>query len=246
MIDSRLAQKLDFAFFLSEDERLSIKNLIYTDIQHAKPRETIVQVGKRQSAAILILEGAACRYKLLPDGRRQIAAFMLPGDMCDPRVCFLHALDHSIAATSALKFVRLDWASIGALTNRQPNLARMMLWAKQVDESIARELAMSLGQRTAVERVAHLLCELFVRLERVGLAGPEGFRMQMTQGDLAAALGLSIVHINRVLQQLRARKLIVLRGRQVQTPSFEALAAEAHFSRDYLDLGFGQASSRSL
>ena len=242
MSGTHFVRKLEYAFSLSDDDRSAIERIVAADIRSVGIRQDLVSEGSGPQGALLVLKGAACRYKRLPDGRRQIASFMLPGDMCDPRVGFLKSMDHSIAATGPLKIALVSWAGVSELTNGRPKLTRAVLWTKQVDESIAREWAVNLGKRTAFERVAHLLCELHVRLGRVGLAGRDGCRLPMTQGDLADALGLSTVHTNRMLQKLRLQKLVVLRGRNLAIPDFPALAELALFSRNYLDLGYGRAA----
>ena len=186
-----------------------------------------------------MLEGFACRYKLLRDGSRQIVAFLVPGDFCDLHVFILNAMDHTISTLSVAQVVDIPRARILEFTER-PALARALWWATLVDEAVLREWLLNNGQRQAEERIAHLLCELYVRLKVVGLAGDDRFALPITQVELGDALGLSAIHVNRSLQVLRRQNLITLKQRELIILDPGRLRDVAGFNPGYLHLTGGK------
>jgi CRP-like cAMP-binding protein len=199
-------------------------------------RVDIIRQNQPVEGATLLLEGFACRYKLLPDGRRQIFAYMVPGDMCDPRIFLLDRIDHSIATLSRARVATWPRKSLLGLTALYPRIRRALWWCALVDESISRERLISLGQRTALERLAHLICELFFRLQAVDEVHGNGFDFPVTQAELGDTLGLSAVHVNRTLQDMRRERLVRLAGRRLTVLDLQALCTIAMFSPDYLHL----------
>ena len=191
----------------------------------------------------VIGSGFACRYKLLPNGSRSIVAYLIPGDMCDLNVSILGAMDHCIGTLGPCEVVRIPRKTIEDLTTNRPTLDRALRWAGLVDEAILREWLVSMGRRSADQQIAHIFCEMLVRLEVVGLVAYGSYHLPITQGDLGDTTGLSNVHVNRVLQGLRARNLIVFRDRRVTIPNYEALTAFAEFRPNYLHL-YSKCSSR--
>jgi CRP-like cAMP-binding protein len=183
----------------------------------------------------LILEGFACRYKLLADGRRQIMAYLVPGDFCDLHVFILKAMDHTIATLSPCRVVDIPRERILELTERSA-LARALWWATLVDEATLREWLVNIGARSAEERIAHLLCELLLRLRVVGLADGAEYELPITQAELADTMGLSSVHVNRVLQRLRGDGLITLKSKHLVILDVERLNAFGGFTPNYLYL----------
>lgn len=198
------------------------------------PRMEIMAEGDRPRHVHVILDGWACRYRELSDGRRQIVAFCLPGDLCDDRVLALQRMDHSLGSLTDVALGQVSPAALENLCAAHPRIARAVAWSSQVQASLQREWTVNLGQRDAVGRVAHLLCEIHLRLRLVGLAGPEGCEMPLTQAELGDATGLSTVHVNRVLQELRAARLIVLKDRALTIPNLAALHEAARFDGAYL------------
>ncbi|HWL64302.1 MAG TPA: Crp/Fnr family transcriptional regulator [Steroidobacteraceae bacterium] len=186
-----------------------------------------------------ILEGIACRYKLLPDGRRQIVGLMLPGDVSDLGVLLLRRMDHSIATLSPVTVAWLPPASALSLLERHPRLARALWWAGAVEESITREWVVNIGQRTALQRTAHLLCEVFWRLESLGLTQDNACVVPLTQAELGDMLALSAVHVNRTLMCMRRTNLAELHGGRLQLLDRHALEAVAGFDPVYLHLRGG-------
>ena len=182
----------------------------------------------------MILSGWAVRYKTLDDGRRQIVNIVLPGDTCDARIYLLQRLDHSIAALTPVAYAELDRERFERLIARDRMLAEAFWCETLSNAAIQREWALNLGRRDAFERLAHLLCEVFERLRPVGLVDGDSCAFPITQTDLADATGLSVVHVNRTLQELRSSGLIVLRDRTLTVHDLQALKDVASFSPDYL------------
>ena len=184
----------------------------------------------------LITSGFACRHKILPDGTRQIFAYLLPGDLCDLHVFILDAMDHTISTLSSCTVVDIPRKAILQLTERSA-IARALWWATLVDEGTLREALVNIGRRKGEERVAHFLCELLARLEIVGLVADNAFNLPITQTELGDTMGLSTVHINRVLQYLRGQKLITFSQGSVKVLDVEGLKRFSDFNPNYLHLG---------
>ncbi len=233
---AHLVRKLENFTLLSDDERSTLFEIASRRTRLLQPRDDVIRQGEQPYCVNLVLEGFACRYKLLPDGRRQILAFFLPGDMCDLYASVLAAMDHSIGALSTLRIAQILPEDLQEISNRSVRLRQALRWNNLVDEAILREWTVNLGQRSGPERVAHLLCEIFVRLQSVGLANGRKCPFPITQAELSDALGISIVHTNRMLQDMRADDLIVLKGRTLEFLNWEAVKQLAGFDPSYLHL----------
>lgn len=230
-----LLRKLQNFVALHEDERQAIANLP-SRAKRIKGRTELSSDPALGSSLHLIEEGFACRYKSLPDGRRQILSFQVPGDVGDLRVFILGRTGSSLTALSDISVSIISPEHLLAVTERFPRVTRALWWATLVEESITQEWLVNVGQRSALERMAHLLCEMYVRLSLVGKVNGNAFDMPITQTELADTLGLSSVHINRTLQELRRRELIVFRDKVMQLRDFDALSRIAMFSPGYLHL----------
>jgi CRP-like cAMP-binding protein len=231
-----LIRKLERFVHLSEVEKAALGRLSSQNIKSYGNREDIVCEGDRPRVVNIILDGMAYRYKVLEDGRRQIIGFFTPGDICDPRVFILREMDHSIATLGPMQVAEVTEDAMIELMGASAKVSQAMWWSTMVEEAIAREWIMNIGQRTATERMAHLLCELFLRMRAVGLTEGSGVDLPMTQTELADALGMSAVHTNRTLQDLRAEKLIVWKGKRLIIPNLQSLQAIAMFNPNYLHL----------
>ena len=198
--------------------------------------DDIVQRGDLTGGVQVVLEGIACRYKILEDGRRQVLAYLIPGDMCDLHVFLLNRMDHSIAAITRTKVAVISRASVLAFTDQYPNLTRALWWCTLLDEAIMREWLVNLGQRTAYERMAHLFCEMYYRLDAIGEVRDRSYVLPLTQTGLGDTLGISTVHVNRTLQDLRERGLITFRSGLLTVHDLPALEGAGFFNRDYLHL----------
>jgi CRP-like cAMP-binding protein len=183
-----------------------------------------------------MLSGWACRYKNLEDGRRAIVGFILPGDLFDLNILILREMDHSVAAITSVTLAEITAEDFDAVTLAYPRVLQAFWWDTLVRQAIQREWTVSLGRRNAVRCISHLLCEMFYRLRIVGLTYDNTCDMPITQTELSDATGISAVHINRTLQELRTRNLIVLRGKILTIPDLAALQRIALFKANYLHL----------
>lgn len=199
----------------------------------AKGRD-IVTEGEQPAHSTVLIDGLASRYRTLSDGRRQIVALHIAGDFVDLHSFMLKRMDHSVGALSDCVVSRVPHKMLATITENQPHLTRLLWLLTLVDAAIGREWLVSMGRRSASERVAHLFCELHVRLLAVHRSSDDGFELPITQADLGDLLGLSPVHINRVLRQLRERRLVLWEGRRVRILDPEGLVALADFDDIYL------------
>lgn len=203
-------------------------------------RTDLISEGDEPSDVHLVMSGYACRYKILPDGRRQIMAIFVPGDVCDLHVQILGQMDHSIGTLSDATVVDIPPEAIRRLI-ANPRINRGLWWMTLVDEGTLREWLVSMGQRDAAEQMAHVFCELHLRLRSVGLAEDDSFDLPGTQEDLADLMGITPVHVNRTLAVLRDKGLIEITGRRLGIPDVEGLRAFGGFEPNYLHLRDGKA-----
>jgi CRP-like cAMP-binding protein len=231
-----LIRKLEQFVRLSPDDRTILTRASSERVRRFAPRVDISREGDRPKDVHLILSGWACRYKQLEDGRRQIVSFFLPGDMCDLNVFILKEMDHSIGTISDVTIADLSREFFDEIGAGYPRIATALWWETLVNAAIQREWTMNLGQRTASERMAHLLCEIFFRLRLAGLTDVNSCEFPLTQADLAEATGLSKVHVNRTLQELRGAKLVVLKGKALTVPNVERLMSAGLFNANYLHM----------
>jgi len=208
-----------------------------SEIRPVAPGAVLVRSGERIDVSILLLAGVVARQKDLSDGRRQITELHVAGDFTDLHGFTLKRLDHDVVALSACSIALFPHPKIKAITEQHPHLARVYWFLTNLDAAIHREWELSLGRRTALERMGHLLCELQVRLELVGLADARGYALPLTQGAVAECLGLTTVHVNRTLKQLRDDGLADLRRGRVTLFDLAGLRAIAGFDPAYLYLG---------
>lgn len=194
----------------------------------------LIREGDEPDPVFVILEGWACGYKILPDGGRQIISFMLPGDFCDIHIAILQAIDHNIVTLTKARVATLPRSEMEALIQARPTLTQAFWWSQLVDQSISRSWIVSMGRRKSIERVAHLMCELYIRMRNIGLASEDECAMPLTQLVLADALGLTPVHVNRVLRALKTAKVMELSRGSLRIIDSESLARVAGFDRNYL------------
>lgn len=233
---SRLILRLSHFHALSADEAHALESAAGAVRMH-RPHETLVREGEPAAHISLLLTGFAYGCRFLPDGRRQIVSYLIPGDLCDPRLLLLPNAAHTVSTLTAAKVALYSREPLLALIDRYPNLGRALCWLALQEEMIAREWLVSIGQRTAVERLAHLLCEMFTRMQAVRLTEGGRCEMPLTQVELADTLALSTVHINRTLQELRRRGLLSLSGGMLEIHDFGALQSVAMFAPNYLYSG---------
>jgi len=231
-----LVRKLASFTALSEADRALLER-ISAETRLVAPNTDLVREGDKPDGVFLVMEGMACRHKHRANGARQIMAYLLPGDLCDVDVALLNTMDHTISTLSACRVVRIAPETIADILAHHPAVARALRMSMLVDEATLREWLMNVGRRTATERIAHLFCELLVRLQVVGLAHENSYALPLTQADLADTTGLSTVHVNRSLQELRRQGLIEFKSRQLTILNLPRLRAFGEFKANYLHLG---------
>ena len=205
--------------------------------------QDIVADGSRPTDISLISDGFACRYKLLGDGRRQILAFVIPGSICDLRALLLRRMDYGVAALSPCRVSVIPHQKLFGMLEENPRL-NQGLWADtMLDAAIYRQWLTNVGRHSAYERIAHLLCEMCSRLHAIGLADNGSFRLPVTQTDIGDATGLSTVHVNRTLQELRHDGLVTWRSDIVVVLDWERLKDAAEFDAIYLASDYAGATS---
>ncbi|SCY93833.1 Crp/Fnr family transcriptional regulator [Paracoccus tibetensis] len=233
-MDNLLTRKLEIFAPLPDADRRLLDHTVRM-ARLVDGRADLIREGDDPLHVRLILEGFACRYKLLPDGRRQIMAFLVPGDFCDLHIFILRTMDHNIGTLSPCRVVDIPRTRILEMTER-PALARALWWCSLVDEATLREWLVNIGARSAEQRIAHLLCELLMRLETVGLASNGSYDLPITQAEIADTMALSTIHVNRVLQRLRAENLITFKNGALVIPDVPRLKAFSGFNPNYLHL----------
>ena len=236
-MENSFVRKLEFAAALDAGDRARLLDLT-SNSTVVEAHEDVVRDGTTQPTAFVVLEGLACTHRILADGSRQIFAFLLPGDSCD-----IHRVPRSWRDTSVTTFVRSRIARVSAeaadrLMTERPNVARALWETMLVEQSTMRERLVSLGRRPADRRLAHLFCELLYRMRVIGLVEETGrgasFDFAATQPQIADAMGLTAVHVNRTLQQLRDAELVSFRTRRVVVLDEQRLSAFAGFDARYL------------
>jgi CRP-like cAMP-binding protein len=233
-----LLNKLELFGRLSDSDR----QLVQAVVRHPRrvpAKANIIQEGDTPSDVHLVYSGLACRSKLLPNGKRQIFAYLVPGDFCDLHVFILRHMDHTIETLAPCEFVEIPRARVLELT-AHPEIARALWWANLVDEAVLREWLVNLGQRDALHRIAHLFCELHLRMDSVGLVEEDTFSLPITQAELGETMGLSTVHVNRALQELRSRGLIAFNSNKLVISDIGRLRAMSGFNPNYLHLEGGK------
>lgn len=233
---SRLLQRLASLVPLSAEESRALENAAGPARLH-RPREDLEREGESAVHIGLLVSGFAFRCRMLPDGRRQIVSYLIPGDLCDARHLLLPVATHTVSTLTAANVAPFNRETLLGLIERYPRIGQGLCCLALVEELIAREWLVNVGQRTAIERLAHLLCEIFTRMQAVGLTDRERCELPLTQVELADSLALSTVHVNRTLQELRRQGLVSLSGGMLEIHNFEALQAVAIFSAHYLQPG---------
>ena len=198
--------------------------------------DTIVKAKAEQTHSNLLLEGVVVRHKDLRDGARQMLEVSIAGDFIDLHSFTMKRLDHDIAALSACRIVNDSHVRLRPLIDAHPHLGRLLWLVTMIDASIHREWMLSLGRRNALSRVANLFCELRVRLGTVGLAEDGGYALPLTQTDLSDLLGLTTVHVNRTLRELREQDILTFRSKSVAIHDWDRLVQAAEFDPFYLGL----------
>jgi len=236
VVSQALLRKLS-SFVDLNGEEVSLLSRLTTDIRAAPGKRDIYSEGNRPHYLHLIVEGWAARYRILPDGTRQITAFLLPGDFCDLHVSILKRMDHSVTALTNCKVAWIVSDLFDQLTAEHPRLTRGLWWCTLLDEAILRAWIVNLGRRDAYHRIAHQICEMHHRLSMIGLVENGRFDFPVTQVELSDATGLTPVHVNRILKRLRTERIIDLSRKEVCVRNLDTLQRIAEFDPTYLHMG---------
>jgi CRP-like cAMP-binding protein len=191
----------------------------------------------KRRARLLWSFGIACRYRLMQDGRRQILTILIPGDFFDLHGFLLKATDHSVATIGPTRIAAIDREAVMDIVLNHPRIGAALWWSAMQEDAMLRERIVALGRRGARGRLAYFLCEIVWRLRAIGMAEDHAIRLPFTQTDLADTLGLTSVHINRVLQGFRRDELITLEHRRLTLRNVEKLQAISGLTSRYLQLG---------
>jgi CRP-like cAMP-binding protein len=188
------------------------------------------------ATSCLIVTGWAARAKLVEGGRRQITEFHLAGDFVDLHSFLIKQLDHEVITLTQCRVAVVPHEELRAITERLPHLTRLLWLGTLIDAAIHRSWLTAYGRMTAVQRIAHLLCELYVRLDVVGATEEGGFSLPLTQEEVGDACGLTSVHVNRMAQQMRGEGLLEWKRSRVTILDWERLKTLAMFDPTYLNL----------
>lgn len=218
---------------ISPEEEAAIRGAL-GEARTVPAHRTMIPAREQVRESTILLRGWTARVKDLEGGQRQITEINLPGDFVDLHSFTLKSLDHDVVALTNCHVVAVPHEKLEQITVKHPHLTRVYWFSTNLDGAIHREWMLSAGRRSALGRVAHLLCELLVRLQIAGLASADGYDFPLTQTQFADCLGLTSVHVNRTLQELRKRGLIELRDRMLRILDLPELQRVAEFDPCYL------------
>jgi CRP-like cAMP-binding protein len=233
-----LLSKVEQSLALSIEERQSLADLPL-QVKTLRADQDVAREGDRPSRCFMLAEGFASSCKASRTGRRQIIGVHVPGDIPDLQGLHLEIMDNSVVTVTPCLVGFIYHDDLRSLCDRHPRLAAAFWRMTLTDAALYREWMVSLGQRSAHARLAHLLCELFTRLEVVGLARDRAYHLPLTQVDLGDMLGLSTVHVNRVMRELRAAGMIALEKRRLTVLDWPGLARAGEFDPAYLHMEMG-------
>ena len=226
-------QKLSGYVDLGKSEIAALTALT-ADARSYRARHDLIREGDRPGPVFVVLGGWVCRYKILPNGTRQVMAYLIPGDACDLHVGLLAEMDHSIQTISAATVASVPRDAMEAALDRHRGIAKAMYISQLVDEGTMRAWITSMGRRASIERVAHLMCELYLRAHNIGLATEAHLKLPLSQAMLADSLGMTPVHLNRVLKQLRQHGVMLIERGSLTIIDPVKLVKIAGFDENYL------------
>jgi CRP-like cAMP-binding protein len=229
-----LARKLG-AFVALSDVELSVLDGLHKRRRTFVAGRDLVHQGQTDQAAYILVSGWAYSYKLLADGQKQIVDFQIPGDFIGLRSVVLHVSDHNVEPVTDIEVTELYASDLLDVFSDTPRLAIAVLWAVSRDEAMVVEHLINVGRREAAERTAHFLLELGARLSLVGMGSKAGYACPLSQYLMADALGLSSIHVNRVLRKLRDFGMVTFRDGFVTFDDYDRLVEFADFESTYLD-----------
>ncbi len=231
-----LVRKLSRHVPLEPEDRAALLALPAT-LRTLDPSTYLLREGDPPQYCAVLASGFAYRQKLTGEGARQIVSLHIPGEALDLQSLYLDVADHNIQTLTRAEVALVPRAAMRDLVQTRPAIAHAVMVEILVEGSISREWTLNIGRRDAQTRLAHLLCEVAVRLDAQGLSGGEGYELPMTQEQLGDALGLTAVHVNRTLKALEAQGLIVRNRRHVGIPQWTPLRDVGDFTSRYLHFG---------
>jgi CRP-like cAMP-binding protein len=230
-----LIRKLESIAPLAPEEKAALLRLPLR-LRAVPANQDILREGDVPSECCLIVAGFACCYNVTAQGRRQILSFHISGDIPDLQGLHLSVMDHSLGTLIPSQLAFIQHEDLRSLMRNHPRIGDLFWRDTLIDAAVFRQWVVNVGRRQAPTRMAHLLCELLVRLRAVELVEDHAFDLPLTQAELADALGLSNVHVNRVLQDLRGEGLISLHGKALKVLDWEGLKNVGEFNPTYLHL----------
>jgi len=230
---NRFIDKLN-SYGVLEDADLVALQAVTVETRTFAAKADLIREGDRPGPVFVMLEGWSFRYKVLPNGTRQITAFLMPGDCCDLHIGLLAEMDHSIRTITKSEVATIERERMDALMDAHPRIARAMYISQLIDEGIMRAWITSMGRRSSIERAAHLICELYLRAYNIGLTSDSGLALPLSQLLLADALGMTPVHLNRVLQDLKLQGAMTLQRGTLFVVDPVKLVRIAGFDENYL------------
>ena len=230
---NRFVQKLSVYASLTDADRAALER-VTAHPRRVASKKDLIREGDQPGPVFVMLDGWAMRYKILPNGSRQVVAFLMPGDACDLHIGMLAEMDHSIQTITPARVATISRGEMDQLMSEHQGVARAMYVSQLADEGILRAWIVSMGRRSSIERVAHLVCELYVRAHWSGMVAEEEFELPLSQVVLADALGMTPVHINRILKELRLSGAMALQRGSVSIMDPVRLVQIAGFDENYL------------
>jgi len=228
---------------LSAEEKLILEEAV--DRTAVAPAGSdIVREGDRPTRSTILLEGLAVRYRVLRNGSRQLTSIHVPGDFVDLQSFPLQLMDHSVGALSECSIATIPHTALERIRVGYPHLGWILWRLSLLDAAVHREWIVAMGGMPAVGHLAHLFCEMYLRMKVIGFARDYTFSLPMTQTELAEALGLSPIHVNRVLQELRSNGVIAFDGKTAKILDWDRLVDIGEFDDKHLHLHDGPRTRR--
>ncbi|WP_122465251.1 Crp/Fnr family transcriptional regulator [Brevundimonas lutea] len=232
-MSNRFIDKLKGFASLTATESAALAALTATPRPYPAKHD-LIREGDRPGPVFVVLDGWACRYKILPNGSRQVLAYLMPGDSCDLHIGLLAEMDHSIQTVTPAVVATIERADMDALMGRHPGIGKAMYVGQLIDEGTMRAWITSMGRRASIERVAHLMCELYLRARNIGLTLEPRLALPLSQSMLADSLGMTPVHLNRVMKELRGSGAMTLQRGSLIIEDPARLIRIAGFDENYL------------
>lgn len=237
-------RKLGLRVALSEEDERALIDATRKTLKIAPGRD-VVSEGDKPEFAHILLDGFACRYRGLSDGGRTILAYLVPGDGCDLHASILPRMPHSIATLTPCVVAQIPYRTIKELAAYRPSIYLALWWSVIVDEAMLQESLVGSGRRSASKQVAHFLCEVITRLQAVGVVSGDDCRLHISQAELADTAGLSLMHIHRVLTELKKSSLIKIGQKAIIVPDISMLKRFCEFDPSYLYLADDKSARKS-